>query len=192
MRDQQYFELRSRAVKRMKETDNPNPFPHKFNVTYDLRNFERDFSYLKKGEVLRERVIQVGCRIYNIRRAGDNLRFYEVAVDGAEIQIMAQSQEAAGMFCSCGERFGFRMLSNEQAMSSSLTSMTIYGVETSLVSLDSPAARVRGRMRTTLANFPSLLSKSFYSLHVYIKFHPNITVSRTKRRDTATATSTFL
>lgn len=98
MPDQQYFELRSRAVKRMKETDSPNPFPHKFNVTYDLRNFERDFSYLKKGEVLRERAIQVGCRIYNIRRAGDNLRFYEVAVDGAEIQIMAQSQEATGMF----------------------------------------------------------------------------------------------
>ena len=98
MGDQQYFELRSRAVKRMKETDNPNPFPHKFNVTYDLRNFERDFSYLSKGQTIKDRTISVGCRIFNIRRAGDNLRFYEVAVDGAEIQIMAQAQEATGTF----------------------------------------------------------------------------------------------
>ena len=98
MGDQQYFEIRSRAVKRMKETNNPNPFPHKFNVTYDLRNFERDFGYLTKGQTLKDRIISVGCRIYNIRRAGENLRFYEVAVDGAEIQIMAQSQEATGTF----------------------------------------------------------------------------------------------
>lgn len=97
MGDQQYFELRSRAVKRMKESNSPNPYPHKFNVTYDLRNFESDFSYLKKGETLKDRVINVGCRIYNIRTSGDNLRFYIVAVDGAEVQIMAQNQEATGM-----------------------------------------------------------------------------------------------
>lgn len=96
MRDQQYFEIRSRAVKRMKETNSPNPYPHKFQVTYDLRNFEKEFGYLKKGELLRDRSVSVGCRIYNIRRAGDNLRFYEVAVDGAEIQIMATNVEVTG------------------------------------------------------------------------------------------------
>ncbi|KAK5136786.1 Protein kinase [Meristemomyces frigidus] len=85
----QYFELRSRAVKRLKETQNPNPYPHKFHVTYDLRNFEAEFGQLKKGELVEDRILAVGCRIYNIRTAGENLRFYEVAVDGAEIQIMA-------------------------------------------------------------------------------------------------------
>lgn len=86
---QQYFEIRSRAVKRMKETQNPNPYPHKFNVTYDLRNFEKEYGHLKKGELVEDKIISVGCRIYNIRTAGENLRFYEVAVDGAETQIMA-------------------------------------------------------------------------------------------------------
>ncbi|KAF7191387.1 Lysine--tRNA ligase cla4 [Pseudocercospora fuligena] len=90
----QYFELRSRAIKRMKETQNPNPFPHKFHVTYDLRNFEKEFGHLKKGEVLKDKTISVGCRVYNIRTAGENLRFYEVAVNGAEIQIMAQNLES--------------------------------------------------------------------------------------------------
>ncbi|KAK3711449.1 lysyl-tRNA synthetase [Vermiconidia calcicola] len=89
----QYFEIRSRVVKRMKETNLPNPYPHKFHVTYDLRNYQSDFGHLKKGEHLRDRVISIGCRIYNIRSAGENLRFYEVAVDGAEIQIMATNLE---------------------------------------------------------------------------------------------------
>lgn len=92
MGEQQYFEIRSRAVKRMKES-NENPFPHKFHVTYDLRNFEDDFGHLKKGETLKDRTISIGCRIYNIRTSGDNLRFYEVAVDGAQVQIMATNLE---------------------------------------------------------------------------------------------------
>ncbi|KAK3648338.1 lysyl-tRNA synthetase [Elasticomyces elasticus] len=89
----QYFEIRSRAVKRMKDEKNPNPFPHKFSVTYDLVNFEREYGHLKKGEHDRERTVSVAARIYNIRTAGDNLRFYEVAVNGAEIQIMATNLE---------------------------------------------------------------------------------------------------
>nr|POF20147.1 lysine--trna ligase cla4 [Quercus suber] len=90
----QYFEIRSRAVKRMKETNSPNPYPHKFHVTYDLRNFGKEYGHLKKGETVKDNTIAIGCRIYNIRTAGENLRFYEVAVDGAEIQIMATNLES--------------------------------------------------------------------------------------------------
>ena len=78
----------------MKETQSPNPYPHKFHVTYDLRKFEDEYKHLKKGEHVRDKIISVGCRIFNIRTAGDNLRFYEVAVDGAEIQIMATNHES--------------------------------------------------------------------------------------------------
>ncbi|KAK3201032.1 hypothetical protein GRF29_213g713623 [Pseudopithomyces chartarum] len=92
----QYFEIRSQRVKRMKETQSPNPYPHKFHVTYDLRNFQNDFGHLKKGETVEGRSISVGCRIYNIRTSGKNLRFYEVAVDGAEVQIMATSAGHTG------------------------------------------------------------------------------------------------
>ena len=96
MGDQQYFEIRSRAVKRMKENNAPNPYPHKFNVTYDMSNFESEYSSLKKGETRKDVTISVGCRIYAIRNAGENLRFYQVAVDGVDFQIMAQSQESTG------------------------------------------------------------------------------------------------
>ncbi|KAI5370644.1 Class II Aminoacyl-tRNA synthetase/Biotinyl protein ligase (BPL) and lipoyl protein ligase (LPL) [Septoria linicola] len=90
----QYFEIRSRAVKRMKDSSSPNPYPHKFHVTYDLRDFQNDFGHLKKGDVVKDKIISVGVRIYNIRTSGENLRFYEVAVNGAEIQIMAQNLES--------------------------------------------------------------------------------------------------
>ena len=96
MGDQQYFEIRSRAVKRMKDNNSPNPYPHKFHVTYDIRNFESQYSYLKKGETRRDVTVSVGCRIYAIRNAGENLRFYQCAVDGVDFQIMAQSQESTG------------------------------------------------------------------------------------------------
>ncbi|KAK5113245.1 hypothetical protein LTR62_003581 [Meristemomyces frigidus] len=90
----QYFEIRSNAIKRMKETHKPaNPFPHKFHVTYDLANFEEEYKHLKKGEHVRDRTISVAARIYNIRTAGENLRFYEVGVNGAFLQIMATNLE---------------------------------------------------------------------------------------------------
>lgn len=77
----------------MKDTKSPTPYPHKFLVNYDLRNFEKDFGHLKKGEVIKDREISIGCRIMAMRTSGENLRFYEVSVDGAQIQIMAQNFE---------------------------------------------------------------------------------------------------
>lgn len=79
----------------MLETNQPNPYPHKFHVTYDLTKFDSEYGHLKKGELVRDKIVSIGCRIYNIRTAGENLRFYEVAVDGASIQIMATNAENA-------------------------------------------------------------------------------------------------
>lgn len=46
----QYFELRSRAVKKMLETKEPNPYPHKFHATTDLKQFVKEYEGLKTGE----------------------------------------------------------------------------------------------------------------------------------------------
>ncbi|EMC99714.1 hypothetical protein BAUCODRAFT_571914 [Baudoinia panamericana UAMH 10762] len=89
----QYFEIRSRAIKRMKEDGSMNPFPHKFEENYELPNFEKEFGHLKKGETKKEITVKVICRVYNIRTSGENLRFYEVEADGAQVQIMATNME---------------------------------------------------------------------------------------------------
>ena len=80
------------------DANSPDPFPHKFHVTYDMRKFEGDFSHLKKGETLKDRKVSVMCRISTMRNAGEFLRFYEVFANEANIQIMAQAQEFTGDF----------------------------------------------------------------------------------------------
>ncbi|KAF4553063.1 Lysine--tRNA ligase cla4-like protein [Elsinoe fawcettii] len=90
----QYFEIRSRAIQKFRQTQNPNPYPHKFQVNYDARNFINDYGQLKTGETKKEQTLCIGARIYNKRSSGTNLCFYDVRAEGTRIQIMCQSQES--------------------------------------------------------------------------------------------------
>ncbi|KAF4543229.1 putative lysyl-trna synthetase protein [Lasiodiplodia theobromae] len=92
----QYFEIRSRAVNKLRETHDPNPYPHKFNVTDDLREFLKKYESLKTGEQLKDVEVRIGARIYTKRAAGANLIFYDVRAEGQRVQIMCQAQEATG------------------------------------------------------------------------------------------------
>lgn len=64
MDPRQYFEYRSRAVKKLLETKDPNPYPHKFNATLDLKNFVEEYTSLKTGEEKKDVEVRVGARIY--------------------------------------------------------------------------------------------------------------------------------
>ncbi|PQE07771.1 hypothetical protein CJF31_00007591 [Rutstroemia sp. NJR-2017a BVV2] len=90
---QQYFEIRSRTINKLRQTKNPNPYPHKFHVNYDLRNFVKDYSDLKSGEHKKEVEIRVGGRIYNKRASGNKLVFYDIKTEGVKVQVMCQLQE---------------------------------------------------------------------------------------------------
>ncbi|KAM3066938.1 lysyl-tRNA synthetase [Clarireedia jacksonii] len=91
---QQYFEIRSRNINKLRQTKNPNPYPHKFHVNYDLRNFVKDYSDLKSGEHKKDVEIRVGGRIYNKRASGNKLVFYDIKTEGVKVQVMCQLQEA--------------------------------------------------------------------------------------------------
>ncbi|GKT46493.1 lysine--tRNA ligase cla4 [Colletotrichum spaethianum] len=91
----QYFENRSRAINKLRETKSPNPYPHKFHTNYDLRNFVKDFGHLKSGEHDKEKVVRVGARIYNKRASGNKLFFYDIRAEGVKVQVMAQAQEVS-------------------------------------------------------------------------------------------------
>ncbi|GJC96591.1 lysine--tRNA ligase [Colletotrichum higginsianum] len=91
----QYFENRSRAINKLRETKSPNPYPHKFHTDYDLRNFVKDFGHLKSGEHDKEKVVRVGARIYNKRASGNKLFFYDIRAEGVKVQVMAQAQEVS-------------------------------------------------------------------------------------------------
>jgi lysyl-tRNA synthetase, class II len=92
----QYFEIRSRAINRLRETHDPNPYPHKFQVNTDLRDFLTKYKHLKTGELLKDVEVRIGARIYTKRASGSNLLFYDVRAEGVRVQVMCQSQEATG------------------------------------------------------------------------------------------------
>jgi len=73
---------------------NPNPYPHKFNVTISLENFIEKYGgegTIAPGKKL-DNVVNVAGRIHNARVAGKNLRFYDLRGEGVKIQIMAALQ----------------------------------------------------------------------------------------------------
>lgn len=42
-----YYENRSKAIKALLESNEPNPYPHKFHVTYDDKEFVKDYEHIK-------------------------------------------------------------------------------------------------------------------------------------------------
>lgn len=42
-----YYENRSKAIKSLLDSNNPNPYPHKFHVTYDDKQFVSDYEHIK-------------------------------------------------------------------------------------------------------------------------------------------------
>lgn len=77
-------------------TKDPNPYPHKFHVTYSVPRFVSEFEYLKRGETLPDTPVSIAGRVLSIRTSSSKLRFYEVQAEGVRVQVMAQFQDAAG------------------------------------------------------------------------------------------------
>ncbi|KAF8533870.1 hypothetical protein BDD12DRAFT_758694 [Trichophaea hybrida] len=92
----QYFEIRSRSINKLRETKSPNPYPHKFHVKDKLSDIIEMYSSLRKGETKPDVEVRVAGRIHGYRASGSKLRFYDLRAEGVKIQVMAQAQEAVG------------------------------------------------------------------------------------------------
>jgi lysyl-tRNA synthetase, class II len=88
-----YFENRSKQILKFRETQAPNPYPHKFNVELSISNYIKKYQNLEEGQHLQE-VVQIAGRIHNIRHQSKNLIFYDLHGEGLKIQIMASSADA--------------------------------------------------------------------------------------------------
>ncbi|KAJ5221238.1 uncharacterized protein N7469_010125 [Penicillium citrinum] len=92
----QYFEIRSKRIDKLRQTKSPNPYPHKFQVNTDLRQFLKDYAPLAKGEQKPEISISLAGRIYTKRSSGNKLIFYDLRAEGVKVQIMCQAQNVTG------------------------------------------------------------------------------------------------
>ncbi|KIP06115.1 hypothetical protein PHLGIDRAFT_128470 [Phlebiopsis gigantea 11061_1 CR5-6] len=93
----QYFELRSRHIRKLKETHQPNPYPHKFEVSLSITRYIEKYGpegTINAGEKLDGHTEYLAGRIHNIRAAGQSLRFYDLYGEGEKVQIMATKQDA--------------------------------------------------------------------------------------------------
>ncbi|KAL4908992.1 hypothetical protein BDW74DRAFT_76034 [Aspergillus multicolor] len=92
----QYFEIRSKRVNKLRETKQPDPYPHKFQVTDDLRKFLKDYEGLEKGEQKPETTVRIAGRIYTKRASGAKLIFYDIRAEGVKVQVVCQAQNVSG------------------------------------------------------------------------------------------------
>ncbi|KAL7749051.1 lysyl-tRNA synthetase [Sorochytrium milnesiophthora] len=88
----QYFEIRSKAVARLREEGKINPYPHKFQVTMSLPAYIEKYGSIDAGEHLDE-VVRLSGRIHSKRASGAKLRFYDLHAEGVKVQIMAAVQD---------------------------------------------------------------------------------------------------
>ncbi|KAJ6161177.1 lysine--tRNA ligase KRS1 [Penicillium chermesinum] len=92
----QYFEIRSNRINKLRESKSPNPYPHKFQVTDDLREYLKKYDSLQKGEQKPEIPVRIAGRIYTKRASGNKLIFYDIRAEGVKVQVMCQAQNATG------------------------------------------------------------------------------------------------
>ncbi|KAJ2489512.1 lysyl-tRNA synthetase [Coemansia sp. RSA 2050] len=95
----QYFELRSKAIDRMRE-EGPYPYPHKFHVSMSLPEFIEKFGDMKTGESKPEVEVTLAGRIHNKRALSAKLRFYDLHAEDKKIQIMASFQDTERDFAT--------------------------------------------------------------------------------------------
>ena len=91
-RIQQYHEIRSREI-RQRQLDGLNPYPHKFSVVTDLRDFLETYKDIKTGESRPEVEIRLGGRIFVKRASGSKLVFYDIKDEGVKVQVLCQLQQ---------------------------------------------------------------------------------------------------
>ncbi|KAJ6072931.1 hypothetical protein N7467_011016 [Penicillium canescens] len=92
----QYFEIRSKRINKLRETKQPDPYPHKFQVDTDLRQFLKDYEGLQKGEQKTDVTVRIAGRIFTKRTSGNKLNFYDIRAEGVKVQVMCQAQNATG------------------------------------------------------------------------------------------------
>lgn len=77
---------------KLKETQEPNPYPHKFNVTKSITDFVRDYGkdgLIAPGQKLEGVQVNLAGRIHNMRSSGSKLKFYDLHGEGSHVQILA-------------------------------------------------------------------------------------------------------
>lgn len=93
----EYFAIRSKQINELRASHNPDPYPHKFQVTVSIPDFNAKYKDLAKGEHRENEKVSIAGRIFTKRESGSNLKFYVVHGDNAAVQAVAQSLDGSDL-----------------------------------------------------------------------------------------------
>lgn len=71
----------------MKGSPDTYPYPHKFNVQYNLTEFINNYKDKTKTNEFLEEQVNIAGRITNIRASGKSLVFYDIQGNGEKLQV---------------------------------------------------------------------------------------------------------
>jgi lysyl-tRNA synthetase, class II len=80
---------------KLRETQSPNPYPHKFEVSRSLTSYITKYGeegFINPGERVEGVTEALAGRIHSIRSSSQKLRFYDLHSEGKKVQIMATLQ----------------------------------------------------------------------------------------------------
>lgn len=89
----EYFKIRSEQILKLKASQDPNPYPHKFEVSISIPEFVQRFCHLKRGEELVDDKVSLAGRVHVKRESGTQLKFYVIHGEGSHVQAVAQAKD---------------------------------------------------------------------------------------------------
>jgi lysyl-tRNA synthetase, class II len=69
--------LRAKTINELRQTKNPDPYPHKFQTTMGIAEFVQKYQHLSRGEELRDIEVALAGRIM-VKRDNNKLIFYNL------------------------------------------------------------------------------------------------------------------
>ena len=77
---QQYYEARYEKIKTLRETQDPNPYPHKFNVSIGIPAYIEKYESLvvDKGARLDDVTVSTVIRVVHRGQSGESSRAWEL------------------------------------------------------------------------------------------------------------------
>lgn len=102
--DQAFYENRYKTIKALRETKNPDPYPHKFHVSHGIPKFIEEYGAegkIANGDAIKDiKQVTLAGRVQTIRESSSKLRFYDIKADGQKVQIMASARSVKPLYFS--------------------------------------------------------------------------------------------
>ena len=95
--EEEFREYRLQRINQL-STIGDAAYPHKFHVNIDISTFLKNYSHLKREEMMIEEELSIAGRLVRLAPSGNKLYFLDIQQSGLKLQIMANAKYYDGEF----------------------------------------------------------------------------------------------